>query len=710
MALPLKKEKVSSDPRETSSGQQGQDGSVNILLVDDQAANLDALESILVSPEYRIVRAQTANEALLALLQADFAAIVLDMKMPDVSGIDLAMMIKERKRTRHIPILFLTAYMLEERDVLRGYGVGAADYLSKPVNPEILKSKISVFIDLFRKTRALAVANQALEAEIDERQRAQEALRKANEELEARVNERTADLTRLNECLRESEEYFREVTHSMPHIVWTSLPDGTVDFVNRRWTEYTGQTLHASWSFREVWLAGVHPEDHERAETAYLEGMRSRQDFSVEARIVRSDGLYRWHLSRCVPLHDATGNLLKFLVTCTDIDEQKSAEEALREADCRKNEFLATLAHELRNPLAPIRNSLEILRLKEGDMAVMAQARSIMERQLSQMVRLIDDLLDVSRITSGRIQLRRERVELSQILQIALETSRPVITEAGHQLAISVPPEKIVLDADVTRLAQVFSNLLNNAAKYSEKRGRIQLVAERENDRIDVKVKDTGIGISREMLPKVFDMFVQADRRIERTHGGLGIGLTLVQRLVELHGGTVEARSEGPGKGSEFIVRLPILTPQPLPSKEESARPRAASVMGRSRIVIADDNQDAARSLAQVLEHEGNEIRLAHDGMEALEVAESYRPDIVILDIGMPKLNGYEVARRIREKPWSKRVLLVALTGWGQDEDQRRASEAGFDRHLIKPIDPGVVHEIVLESQARAHAPDQKRG
>jgi two-component system CheB/CheR fusion protein len=707
MALPLKNPVAASHLEAASPRPERPGESVSILLVDDQPSNLDVLEAILESPEYRIVRAQSANDALLALLHGDFAAIVLDMKMPDVSGIDLAVMIKQRKRTRDIPIVFLTAHMLEESDVLRGYGVGAVDYLSKPVQPEILKSKIGVFIDLFRKTRALAAANQALEDEVEERQAIQEALRLANAGLEARVEERTADLTRLNECLRESEEYFREVTHGIPHLVWTGFPDGAVDFANRRWSEYTGQTLDPARSFRDVWLAGVHPDDRDRAERAYVEGMRSGKDFSVEARIARADGVHRWHLSHCVPLHDTAGKVRKLLVTGTDIDEQKKAEEALREDDARKNEFIATLAHELRNPLAPIRNGLEIMRLREDDPVVMAQARSMMGRQLSQLVRLVDDLLDISRITGGRIQLRRSCVDLSIVLESALETAKPVIAEAEQEVRLILPGEKTHLDADLTRLSQVFSNLLDNAAKYSDRGGRITIIAEREKDRVVVRVQDTGMGIAKEMLPRVFDMFVQADRRLERGRGGLGIGLTLVKQLVELHGGTVEARSEGTGKGSEFVVRLPVV---PSPSSEPlevKVRHPADSAPGaaRRRIVVADDNRDAAESLARMLELDGNEVHIAHDGMEALRLTELLRPDVVILDIGMPRMNGYDVALRIRQQPWSPGILLVALTGWGQEEDRRRAREAGFDRHLTKPVDPVLVQQIVLTRRGGSGSP-----
>jgi PAS domain S-box-containing protein len=368
----------------------------------------------------------------------------------------------------------------------------------------------------------------------------------------------------------------------------------------------------------------------------------------------------------------------------------------LREADRRKDEFLATLAHELRNPLAPIRNALQILRLAGNSGPIMEQARTMMERQLMQLVRLVDDLLDVSRITRGRVELRKERVELAAVVQSAVETSRPLIEAAGHELMVTLAPEPIHLDADLTRLAQVFSNLLNNAAKYTEQGGHIWLTAERHGGEVVLKVRDTGLGISADMLLKIFEMFTQVDRSLERSRGGLGIGLTLVKRLVEMHGGSVEARSEGPGKGSEFTVRLPVAmasashAPQP-PKGEGEKTPAPAP----RRILVVDDNKDAADSLSMMLSLAGMEARTAYDGLEAVAAAAAFHPDVVLLDIGLPKLNGYEAARRIREQPWGKDMVLVAVTGWGQEEDRRRSQEAGFNAHLVKPVDPVALQQML---------------
>jgi signal transduction histidine kinase/DNA-binding response OmpR family regulator len=366
----------------------------------------------------------------------------------------------------------------------------------------------------------------------------------------------------------------------------------------------------------------------------------------------------------------------------------------LRNADRRKDEFLATLAHELRNPLAPIRNALHIMQLAEDDAAAIDQARTMMERQLKQMVRLIDDLLDVSRITRGKLDLRKERVELSAVIGNAVDTTRPLIEAAGHSLTVSLPPHPVYLDADPMRLAQVFSNLLNNAAKYTERGGHLWLTATQGGSDIVITVRDTGIGIPADALSAVFEMFAQVDRSLEKAQGGLGIGLTLVKRLVELHGGTVEARSDGPGKGSEFIARLPIVPSRKSPRKLQSDGARIQPHMS-CRVLVADDNRDAAESMSMLLRMMGNEVRTVHDGLQAVEEASAFRPDVVLLDIGMPRLNGYDVARAIRAQRWGAGMLLVALTGWGQDDDKRRADEAGFDQHFTKPVNPAALERLI---------------
>jgi PAS domain S-box-containing protein len=377
-----------------------------------------------------------------------------------------------------------------------------------------------------------------------------------------------------------------------------------------------------------------------------------------------------------------------------DMSRIKEAENELKEADRRKDEFLATLAHELRNPLAPLRSGLEVMRLAGGDAGAVERARTMMERQLAQMVRLVDDLLDISRITRGKLRLRRERVDLAGVVRSAVEGSRPLIDAFAQQLAVALPPEPVELDADPVRLSQVFANLLTNAAKYSERGGHIWLTAERRGGEVAVSVKDTGIGIDAEHLPRLFEMFSQAAPALERSQGGLGIGLSLARGLVEMHGGTIEARSEGPGKGSEFIVRLPVADR----SSDRGASPAGAgSCSPTCRILVADDNRDAADSLAMMLRLLGHEVHAAYDGPEALEAAGWFRPDVALLDLGMPKLNGLEVARHIRGQPCGRGMFLVAVTGWGQEEDKRRAAEAGFDHHLTKPVEPAQLEKLLAE-------------
>jgi CheY-like chemotaxis protein/two-component sensor histidine kinase len=366
---------------------------------------------------------------------------------------------------------------------------------------------------------------------------------------------------------------------------------------------------------------------------------------------------------------------------------------ALKESDRRKDEFLAMLAHELRNPLAPIRSAAQVLRVKGSTLPELQWARDVIDRQVQQMTRLIDDLLDVSRITRGKIELRKEQVDLATVVSSAVEASRPLIEKWGHQLTVMIPEEPVHLDADLTRLSQALSNLLNNAAKYTDKGGQIWLTAERQSDHVLIRVKDTGIGIPTEMLPRIFEMFKQVDRSLERSEGGLGIGLTLVQRLVEMHGGSVEAHSPGVGQGSEFVLRLPLVAKSEslprVPDRQNSTSPVSC------RILVVDDNQDSVDSIAILLRAMGNEVHTAQDGLEAVAAAAEFQPEVVLLDLGLPKLNGFDAARSIREQPGGPERVLIALTGWGQEKDCRRSKEAGFDHHLTKPIDFDVLRELL---------------
>ncbi|WP_168221614.1 PAS domain S-box protein [Aquisphaera giovannonii] len=399
-----------------------------------------------------------------------------------------------------------------------------------------------------------------------------------------------------------------------------------------------------------------------------------------------SPGGRRWLSCVVAPLGAGAAGRPRFSYVAEDVTERKRAEEALREADRRKDEFLALLAHELRNPLAPLRNGLQVLRLAGENAEASRKAREMMERQLGHMVRLIDDLMDVSRISRNKMELRRGKVPLADVVSAAVETARPALDQAGHEFRVALPPEPVYLDADLTRLAQVFANLLTNAAKYTEPGGRVTLAAEVRDGDVSVEVSDSGIGIPAESLPRIFDMFSQVDRSIERKAGGLGIGLALVKGLVEMHGGGVTARSGGPGRGSAFTVTLPVIGgPRERAAAEGQATPGRMGP-GR-RILVVDDNRDSAGSMAEMLSLLGHEVRQAHDGLEAVEAARAFRPDLVLMDVGMPRINGYEATRRIRAIPSEKSPTIVALTGWGQEGDRARSQAAGCDGHLVKPVD-----------------------
>lgn len=420
----------------------------------------------------------------------------------------------------------------------------------------------------------------------------------------------------------------------------------------------------------------------------------------VELTLVFENGHVRTIYGNAAPLWEPDGTVRGSIAAFMDITAIKEAEKRLRETDRRKDEFLATLAHELRNPLAPISNAVEFLKAKASTEPSFAWGLGVIGRQVQTMARLLEDLLDVSRISRNKLALRKERIDLMAVIQRAVETSRPVIDIGGHELSISLPHEPVMLEADPVRLAQVFSNLLNNAAKYTPGGGHIRLTATRDGNDITVSIKDDGIGISAEMLPRLFQIFSQAEPALERSQGGLGIGLSLVRGLVELHGGRIEAQSDGPGHGSEFIIRLPVLTTQPASAPAQSGRAGTQKCSATCKVLVADDNRDSADTMSMMLETLGHDVCTAYDGAEALRTAERSRPAVAILDIGMPALNGYEVCERIRAQPWGKNMVLIALTGWGQEDDRRRAEDAGFDHHLVKPVNPTTIAALLSSVQA----------
>jgi signal transduction histidine kinase/DNA-binding response OmpR family regulator len=660
---------------------------INILIVDDEPKNLTVLDTILDNPGYRLVRATSAEEALLALVVEEFALLILDIRMPGMTGFELAQLIKERKKTARVPIIYLTAYYNEDQHVLEGYATGAVDYLHKPVNPVILRSKVAIFAELYRKGRELSTANQALLTEVNERRRAEEQLRELNETLDQRVSERT-------EALRDSEERLARAQQAGHVGAWDfNLLTGAASWTEEAWRLFCRKPGECSASY-ETWLACVHPDDRAGALAAF-EAARKTGQYHDEFRVLDLDGGVRWTEVRGECAFDQTGTPLRMSGTVLDITDRKQTEQALREVDRRKDEFLATLAHELRNPLAPVRNAVEILHLKGPAIPELQWARDVIDRQVRHLARLIDDLMDLSRINRGNIELKREQILLAKVVQGAVEASRPLIEECGHELTVELPASPVVVDADITRLSQVYWNLLNNAAKYMTRGGRIDLRTELQGSDVMVSVKDAGIGISADKLSTIFEMFSQVETALSRSQGGLGVGLYVVKRLVEMHGGEIEARSEGAGKGSEFVVRLPIVVAQNL--TRQTSNDNTAALISRLRILVVDDNEDAASSSAILLKIMGNHVRTASDGEQAVQAAGQFHPHVVLLDIGLPKMNGYDVARAIRQQPWGSNVILIAVTGWGQEADKRMSEQAGFDHHMVKPVDPRAVMKYLAE-------------
>ncbi|HXC53262.1 MAG TPA: response regulator [Candidatus Limnocylindrales bacterium] len=527
---------------------------VNILLVDDQPAKLLSYEAMLNQLGENLIKANSAKEALDHLLRNEITVVLMDVSMPDIDGFELAEIIRGHPRYQKTAIIFVSAVHLTDLDRLKGYESGAVDYVAVPVVPELLRAKVSVFTELYRKTR---------ESE------------RLNRELEQRVAERTA---------------------------------------------------------------------------------------ALEAASAKQEALT----------------------------------QQLREADHRKDEFLALLAHELRNPLASVRNAAGIMRAKETKDPELIWCREVIERQADQLTRLVDDLLDVSRITQGKIKLRLQPFDLAEAVSCAVETSRALVEKQHHQLVVRLPDEKISIDGDLTRITQVIGNLLTNAAKYQNERGRIDLIVEKMGTMVAITVRDQGIGIAPEMLTQIFELFAQGERSLDRAQGGLGIGLSLVKSLVEMHGGMVTAASAGPGKGSEFTVRIPCRSEELRADAAVVEHPTSTNGKPR-RILVVDDNQDAADSLTMLMQMRGFDVRVAYDGQTAIDVATSEKPAVILLDIGLPGIDGYEVCRRMRQQGLSD-TCIIALTGYGQDRDRERSKEAGFDLHTVKPVKIDELLRLIADS------------
>lgn len=505
--------------------------------------------------------------------------------------------------------------------------------------------------------------------------------------------------------LRESEARYRSLVEASGAIVFNADAQARWLVPHPAWEAYTGQLCEQSRG--RGWIEAIHPEDRRRVQDVVDAAVASDAPWEVQSRIWHAPTHdWRHQEIRAVPIRIAIGERNEYVGTCLDVHARREAEEALRTSDRRKDEFLAVLAHELRNPLAPIANAMEVLQAGGLDPAAARHLAEVAGRQVRHLARLVDDLLEISRITCGRLELEREPLLLDAVLNEAIEITRPLIDERAHTLDASHAPQPLTVHGDRTRLVQIIANLLDNAAKYTPRGGRIRLFAVRDGASAVITVADNGMGIAPELLTHVFKMFAQLDPAADSTKGGLGIGLSLVHRLVELHGGRVEARSAGPGRGSEFIVHLPLA---PEARITPSADTPPAGRLPQRRVLVADDNEDAARTLSILLHMLGQKVYVVHDGEAAVERAGELRPHLAMLDIGMPRLNGHEAAQRIRAQPWGKEMLLVALTGWDQEQDRKRSIESGFDRHLVKPVYMEVLRELLTLS-SRGTATESEPG
>ncbi len=680
-----------------------------VLWADDNADMRDYVARLL-SERYEVEAVGDGCSALESARLRPPDLVLTDVMMPHLDGFGLLRELRSDPALCDIPVIMLSARAGEESRI-EGVEAGADDYLIKPFSARELVARVDAHVRLTRLRRETERVRRESREQVDranaELTRRIAELERANAEVQAA---RTAalklmdDALKANEALQRQSSRFETLLNNAPLGVYLvdadfricevnpvalpvfgDIPGGVVgrDF---------GEIMHMMWE--ETYADEIVRISRNTLETGEPYFAPERTEYRADRQIIEH---YEWRLDRIV-LPDGRHGLVCYF---RDISQQVTARRELQEADRRKDEFLATLAHELRNPLAPIRQAARIANSPNASEAQMRWSNSVIERQVEHMSLLLDDLLDVSRITRGKLELRREPVQLRSVLEAAVETARPAIDTRRHVLSVELPEQDIVLHADPLRLAQVFSNLLTNAAKYTDKGGHIRLSALRDGGQLLVRVRDNGIGIAPESLSGLFAMFAQVKSALERSEGGLGIGLALAKGLVELHGGTIAAQSAGPGRGSEFTVRLPLGAATADASRRPASPPLSAAAAGAGRrILVVDDNRDAAESLAMLLRLHGHSVEIAHDGEEALARAAQSQPETVLLDIGMPRLNGYEVAQRMRMEPWGRAATLVAVTGWGQAEHKARAQAAGFDHHLTKPVDPDQVLSLLPGSAA----------
>jgi PAS domain S-box-containing protein len=623
----------------------------SILLVDDQPARLLAYEAVLHGLGVHCVRALSGPQALERLLEQEFAAILLDVNMPEMDGFEVARLVREHPRLERTPIIFVTAVNVSELDRLKGYELGAIDYIAVPVVPEILRSKVAVLVELYQRRGQLLAVNAALSAARAQLDAAHEkALAERDAQLQA-LFEHPTDLTGILKAVRDESG---------------AVVDWTYTNVNRNAAALMGRSRDEILGRRISELAP------QRVATVFAQLHRvveSRQIVRYETQFGDRDLV--------VTLFAASDDYV--VSSAQDVTEQRKLQRELQETDRRKDEFLAMLAHELRNPVAPIANASELLsRLvpHENQRALVG----IIQRQAVHLGRLLDDLLDVARITQGRIELRREVTDVAACVQLAIETAEPLIRSKGHQVTLTQMLQPICVSADKVRLAQCIANVLVNAAKYTPDGGEIRIRPYVDGSAAVVEISDNGIGIAPEFLPRIFELFAQSERGLDRSQGGLGVGLTVCKQIVELHGGSVAASSPGVGRGATFTIRLPLVEPPAAVTR--AAEPQPDALM---RVLIVDDNRDAADSLALLLQFEGRQTLCVYSGEEALQAVAAFDPQLVLLDIGLPGIDGYEVARRLRAAASDLRV--IALSGYGQIEDRQRSAAAGFDAHLVKPVD-----------------------
>jgi len=714
-------------------------GKANILVVDDRPDKHIVFRAILEDLGQNLVTATSGEEALKHVLRRDFAVILLDVNMPGLDGLETAALIRRRAKSKHVPIIFITADYTDEVRTSKGYSLGAVDYMISPVVPEILRTKVKVFVDLY------LLAQQAKRQAEEHISLAEERAARAAAE---RATQRSAFLARASVALSGSLD-FEATAHELLRLVvpfiadvcaltlpgeegikegtqlaWAGPPPErrlcteTMTQIDNDWLRQTVGRVMSSGAGETCFDAGSSAPSGRLAGSSTSERVELPRGTKIDTLVVlpllargRTLGVLSLGMGP-----SGRGFDPDLLSVVTDLAsratvalDNASLYRKMHEQDRRKNEFLAMLSHELRNPLAPITNAVHVLQKGDAGPEKVTWAKDVISRQLKQLVRLVDDLLDVSRITQGKIDLKIESVDVTEVVSAAVETSRPFVDAHEHTLTLLMPRKSTRVNADFARLAQILANLINNAAKYTDRKGQISLTATQEGEQVIFRVRDSGIGIPKESLSSIFDLFTQVDHTLDRSQGGLGIGLTLVKRLVEMQGGAVSAYSGGKDQGSEFTVRLPAAASDSLASTGAGAgNSMAKTVASDFCVLIVDDNRDVADSTAVLLRMAGYDVQLAYDGKGALESIQRLQPDAVLLDIGLPGMDGYQVAERIRRDASNCRPLMVAVSGYSQDEHRVRSRNAGFDHHIVKPIDPGVLTELLasLRLSRQSGAPE----